>query len=473
MSHPSVAELRPMDLFTELSDSELQVWCDAAEAHDVPAGTVMAKQDQTRTGLVLVLEGTIEALVQDGTGDEPIGDHVAPTWMGAIPTLVGGPSAVRMVARDDVRVAIIEPDRYVDLVLAHRTVFRRVMAMVRPVVGRITAREQNRERLASLGTMSAGLAHELNNPAAAAKRAASDLAETLDVLTDTVGLLVESGIERDQAAELVVLQREAAAIAASHTALSALDAADAEDALSDALSDAGVLEPWLIAEPLAGAGIDPAFVSRVAAIAGPATVATLRWIAASLAARELSSELGEATDRMAKLVKAIKAYAYMDRGEVVQVDLHEGLETTLVILGHKLKHTQIKVQRDYDRTLPQLTVHGAELNQVWTNLLANAIDALGDTGQIEITTRRDGSCVEVDIADDGPGIAPEIADRVFDPFFTTKEVGSGTGLGLDVARRILVNRHHGSLTLDSRPGRTVFRARLPINGSRDGDGGES
>jgi signal transduction histidine kinase len=466
MSHPAVAELRPMDLFTELSDAELETWCESAEVHHIPAGTVMAKQDETKTGLVLVLEGTIEALVQGGTGDEPIGDHVAPTWMGAIPTLVGGPSAVRMVARGDLRVAVIEPERFVDLLLAHRTVFRRVMAMVRPVVRRITAREQNRERLASLGTMSAGLAHELNNPAAAAKRASSDLAETLEVLTDTVGLLVESGIEREQAADLVALQREAATISASRSALSALDAADAEDAISDALAAAGVSEPWRVAEPLVAAGLAPEFVARVAGAAGPATAPTLRWIAASLSARELSAELGEATERMSKLVKAIKSYAYMDRGEVVQVDVREGLETTLVILGHKLKHTKIQVTRDYDETLPKLTVHGAELNQVWTNLLDNAIDALGDSGQITITTRADGDCAEIDIADDGPGIPPEVRDRVFDPFFTTKEVGSGTGLGLDAARRILADRHHGSLTLESRPGRTVFRARLPIAAAR-------
>jgi signal transduction histidine kinase len=465
-AHPAVAELRQIDLFTELSDQELEAWCEAAELHDIPAGTVMAKQDQTRTGLVLILEGTIEALVKDGTGDEPVGDHVAPTWMGAIPTLTGGPSAVRMVAHGDLRVAVIEPERFIDLVLGHRTVFRRVMAMVRPVVRRITALEQNRERLASLGTMSAGLAHELNNPASAAKRAAADLADTLDVLTDTVSLLVESGIEREQAAELVTLQREAVTVAAAHSPLSTLDAADAEDALSDALGDAGVSEPWRVAEPLAAAGIEPEFVARVAAVAGPATAATLRWIAASLGARELSAELAESTDRMSHLVKAIKSYAYMDRGEVVQVDLREGLETTLTILGHKLKHTQIKVTRDYDPALPRLTVHGAELNQVWTNLLDNAIDALGDSGHITITARADGDCAEVDIADDGPGIPNEIRDRVFDPFFTTKEVGRGTGLGLDTARRILVDRHHGSLTLETRPGRTVFRARLPIDAGR-------
>lgn len=465
MSHPTVAELRPIDLFADLSDEELQAWCDAAVVKEVPAGTVYAKQDETRTGLILILEGTIEALVQDGTGDEPIGDHVAPTWMGAIPTLVGGPSAVRMVARDDVRAAVIAPDDFVDLVRAHRPVFMRVMAKVRPVTRRITQREANRDRLAALGTMSAGLAHELNNPASAAKRAAADMADALDVLTGTVGMLVEADVEREQAAELVALQREAAAMCTAHVPLSALDAADAEDALSDALAAVGVEEPWRISDTLVSGGINPAFVTRVAEAAGPATPATLRWIAAALGARQLSAELRDSTDRMGQLVKAIKTYAYMDRGEVVQVDVREGLDSTLILLKHKLKHTQIEVDRAYDPALPRLTVHGAELNQVWTNLLDNAIDAMGDSGHLTITTRLDGDCAEIDIADDGPGIPADIRDRVFDPFFTTKEVGSGTGLGLDTARRIVVERHRGSLTLESRPGRTVFRARLPINGA--------
>jgi signal transduction histidine kinase len=466
MSHPTVAELRPIDLFTELTDEELEAWCEAAELHDLPAGAVYARQDETKTGLVLILKGTIEALVQDGIGDEPIGDHTAPTWMGAIPTLVGGPSAVRMVTRGEVRVAVIPSDRFIDLVRAHRPVFMRVMAKVRPVTRRITQRESNRERLTALGTMSAGLAHELNNPASAAKRAASDLADALDVLTSTVGLLVEAGVERAQAAELVTLQREAAATCAASQTLSALDAADAEDALTDALTAAGIEDPWRLTDTLVTAGIDPGFVARVADQAGPAAVATLRWISASLGARQLSAELRDSTDRMSQLVKAIKTYAYMDRGELVQVDVREGLDSTLILLKHKLKHTLIEVERDYDPALGKLTVHGAELNQVWTNLLDNAIDALGENGHITITTRADGDCAEIDIADDGPGIPAEIRDRVFDPFFTTKDVGSGTGLGLDTARRIIVERHHGSLTLESQPGETVFRARLPLNGTR-------
>ena len=165
---------------------------------------------------------------------------------------------------------------------------------------------------------------------------------------------------------------------------------------------------------------------------------------------------------MSGLVKAVKTYAYMDRGELVEVDLHEGLETTLVVLGHKLKHTSIEVVRDYDRSLPKLTVRGSELNQVWTNLLDNAIDALGERGTITITTRRENATALVDISDDGPGIPPEARDRVFESFYTTKDVGRGSGLGLATARRIVVDRHDGALTLDSEPGRTTFHVALPI-----------
>jgi signal transduction histidine kinase len=168
---------------------------------------------------------------------------------------------------------------------------------------------------------------------------------------------------------------------------------------------------------------------------------------------------------MSSLVGAVKTYAYMDRGGLVEVDLHEGLDTTLIVLGHKLKHRSIAVERRYDAGLPRITVFGSELNQVWTNLLDNAIDALGERGTITIETRRDGDCVEVDITDDGPGIPEETLKRIFEPFFTTKDVGAGTGLGLDTARRIVHERHRGSLSVTSRPGETRFTARVPIDGT--------
>jgi signal transduction histidine kinase len=414
---------------------------------------------------VLLLAGTVQALVLDGERREAVGDHVAPTWLGAIPTLTEVPMGVRMQAITDVRIATIAPDAFLELVLAHRAVFRRVMAKVLPVVGRITALEQDRERLASLGTMAAGLAHELNNPAAAAKRASADLADALDVLGSTIGLFVESGVEREEAAQLVAMQREALNAAEERPALTGLAAADAEDELAEALAAAGVGDGWRVAEPLARAGVDREFLARASRLAGPATEAAVRWVAASLTARELAAELAESTERMSRLVGAVKTYAYMDRGGLVEVDLHEGLETTLTILGHKLKHTTIEIVRDYDPALPRFLGHGAELNQVWTNLLDNAIDAVGDSGTITVTTRIDGDCVEVDIADDGPGIPDDVRERIFDPFFTTKEVGLGTGLGLDTARRILVDRHGGSLSVESQPGRTVFRARVPMEGA--------
>ena len=166
---------------------------------------------------------------------------------------------------------------------------------------------------------------------------------------------------------------------------------------------------------------------------------------------------------MSALVGAVKSYAYMDRGELVEIDLHEGLETTLVVLGHRLKHTTIAVARDYDRALPKLTVRGSELNQVWTNLLDNAIDALGESGTITIATRLEGNSAVVEVTDDGPGIPPEVREHVFDSFFTTKEVGHGTGLGLATVWRIVVDRHDGAVAVDSRPGHTTFRVTLPLS----------
>jgi signal transduction histidine kinase len=246
------------------------------------------------------------------------------------------------------------------------------------------------------------------------------------------------------------------------SALDTLDAADAEDDLLARLEGLDVAEPWRLAEPLAAAGIDQAWLERVAELAGPATDAALRWIVATLTAGRLAAELQESTERISALVGAVKSYAYMDRGELVEVDLHEGLETTLVVLGHKLKHAAIDVVRDYDRSLPRLTVRGSELNQVWTNLLDNAIDAVGAQGTITVTTRRDGDCAVIGIGDDGPGIDAETVQQIFDPFFTTKDIGQGTGLGLATARRIVVDRHDGSLAVESEPGRTAFLVRLPF-----------
>jgi signal transduction histidine kinase len=457
----NVADLRPVDLFDDLDDDELAAWAAVAEPRDAAPGDVIAEQGSRPEG-VLLLEGIAEALLVAGDRTESAGRHHAPTWMGAISVLTDAPIGARLVAVTDCRIAMVEREDFRRLAFAQPAILRRVMRVVGPVIARVTAIEQSRERLAALGTMAAGLAHELNNPAAAAQRAAAQLAEALDVVGSTMHRFVESGVERTEAERLLALQKQAVEGAAGRTRLDALDAADAEDELLERLETLGVPEAWRLAEPLAAAGVGQQWLDDVAAAAGPATDAAVAWVAATLTAQGLATELQESTRRMSDLVGAVKTYAYMDRGDVVEVDLHEGLETTLAVLGHKLKHTSITVERDYDRTLPKLMVRGSELNQVWTNLLDNAIDALGDRGTITIATRRDDACARIDISDDGPGIPADARERVFEAFYTTKDVGAGTGLGLATARRIIVDRHDGSLTFDSEPGRTTFHVVLPI-----------
>ena len=460
---PVTAEdLRAIDLFDDLDDDELAEWVAVARPRHVAPGEAIAEQGEEPAGLQLLLEGEAQALMLDHGRSEPVGRQRAPTWMGAIAILTGGPLGVRMQADTPCRLAVVPSEDFRRLAFAQPSIHRRVMQQVAPVTSRVTAIEQNRERLASLGTMAAGLAHELNNPAAAARRAAVQLTEALDAIGSAIGHFVDSGMERAEAEQLVQLQQDAVARAAAATALDALDAADAEDDLLARLQELHVEEPWRLAEPLAAAGVDQTWLDRVAELAGPATDAALRWVAATLTAGRLAAELQESTERMSALVGAVKSYAYMDRGGLVEVDLHEGLETTLTVLAHKLKHTEIDVVRDYDRTLPKLTVDGSELNQVWTNLLDNAIDALGEQGTISLSTRADGNCAVVEISDDGPGIPDDAGDRIFDPFFTTKDVGQGTGLGLATARRIVVDRHDGSIAFESQPGRTTFRVRLPF-----------
>ncbi len=464
----TIEELREVDLFDDLDDRELAEWVAVARPWSVGPGEVIAEQGQQSAGLQLLLEGDAQALIVGRGGTEPVGRHRAPTWMGAITVLTDGVLGVRMQADTACRLAVVVPEDFRRLAFAQPSIHRRVMQQVAPVIGRVTEVEQSRERLASLGTMAAGLAHELNNPAAAARRSAAQLTEALDAIGSTLASFVDAGIEREEAEQLVALQRQALSRAAQVTALDALDASDAEEELLARLETLDVPEPWRLAEPLAVAGVDQEWLDRVVELAGPATGAALRWVAATLTAGRLAAELEESTERMSTLVGAVKSYAYMDRGDVVEVDLHEGLETTLTVLAHKLKHTEIELVRDYDRTLPKLAVRGSELNQVWTNLLDNAIDAFAEQGRgtITIATHRDGTCAVVEIADDGPGIPDDLAGRIFDPFFTTKEVGHGTGLGLATARRIVVDRHHGSLTLDTRPTATVFRVRLPFTQAR-------
>jgi signal transduction histidine kinase len=459
-------QIRAVDLFDGLDDDALEAWREATQAFRIASGEIVHEQDTSPRGLLLLLDGRTRMYKMADERFEPIGHMVAPTWMQAIAALTETPVGVRMVAEGDCVIGLVPIATFQDLALEHRSVHRKIMKAIGPVTARIQAIDNDRERLASLGTMAAGLAHELNNPAAAVQRAASQMADTLDTVMDVLASFVEAGVERAGAEKLVALQREAAARAAAAEDRSTVDAADAEDEMLDRLEDLGVDEAWRLAEVLAAADLDDAWLTAVRDAAGPGALSkALAWVAATLSARGLAEELQESAARMSDLVGAIKTYSYMDRGEVVIVDVREGIKATVKVLGHKLKHTNIRLVKEFEDDLPRLSVHGSELNQVWTNLIDNAVDAMGQDGTLTIRARVDGPCVQVDIGDDGPGIPEESRRRILEPFYTTKEPGKGTGLGLDTVRRIVEDRHDGSISFDTGADGTTFHVWLPITGA--------
>ena len=319
-----------------------------------------------------------------------------------------------------------------------------------------TARQ--RASLITLGTLAAGLAHEINNPAAAASRAADALETACQALLSSLGRLADDEISAKQFAALDTLRRE---IEPQAAVLDPLAMADQEDALSSWLTSRGIVREWMIAPPLAAAGVDLGWCEQAAtALPGPALQPGLEWVASTLSAATLLSEIKESTRRISELVAAIRSYSQMDRASMQYINVTDGLESTLVMLGYKLG-PGVTVVRDYGTDVPDIEAYPGELNQVWTNLIDNAIDAMDGAGTLRLATRAEGDDVVIEVGDTGPGMPPEVAARAFEAFYTTKDVGKGTGLGLDIAQRIVVERHGGTLTIDSRPGETVLRVRIP------------
>ncbi len=331
--------------------------------------------------------------------------------------------------------------------------------------GQSTARIVNqRERLLALGSLSAGLTHELNNPAAAAVRATAGLRDRVAGMRHKLGKIAKGPFDREVLGRLFELQERAAEQVAKAPVLTPLEESDREDALGDWFDDHDIAGGWDLAPNFVQAGIDPEWLDGVAAMLDdqPAEFldGAVRWLNYTVETELLMNEISDSTNRITSLVNAAKQYSQMDRAPFQVIDVHELLDSTLVMLAAKIG--DITVVKDYDRTLPPVPCYAAELNQVWTNLIDNAVGAMGAAGTLTVRTYREDACVAVEIGDTGPGVPEELRTRIFEPFFTTKPVGEGTGLGLDISFRIVVNKHKGDIRVESEPGNTRFIVRLPL-----------
>ncbi len=457
----TIEVLEELDLFEGVERPVLEDFAAKAVPDRLAVGEELFTEGRALERFSVVVSGRIEWSRCINGVDVILSQREGPTYAGASNVLTGDPPVASGRAITEVELLTWDVPTFRAFLRDAPTAMKTALRLIAPIAQAADALVRQQEKLAALGTLSAGLAHELNNPAAAARRTASELGEALATLQDTVHRFVSSGVEREQAGRLVELQQ--AALARAGDGESGVAAADREDRLAGLIDDLGE-EGWRLAEPLARACVDEEWLERVHAAAGPATGAALEWVAASLTAQTLVAELHESTARISELVAAIKDYTHMDRAAVEDVDVHAGLDSTLTMLKYRIKHEPVQVERRYDRSLPRVTVHGSELNQVWTNLLTNALDAFdGGGGRITITTRGAGGDVVVEIGDDGPGIPADVQPRIFDPFYTTKQVGDGTGLGLDIARRIVAG-HRGAISVRSRPGDTVFSVSIPAAG---------
>jgi signal transduction histidine kinase len=337
------------------------------------------------------------------------------------------------------------------------------LAILRTVTERLRNTEamlRQSEKMAALGTLSAGLAHELNNPAAAAKRSAAQLRDTLVEWQHAAGELAVQPLDARQKESLNAVRGEMATRAIAPVDLDPLTRSDHENVLQEWLERHGMDEAWRIAPSLVAFGWDVEEIKRLGDVFGEHLPALVRWLGVGYLVYALLGEVGQSAERISEIVKAVKSYSYLDQAPIQQVDVREGLENTLVILRHKLKDG-VRVTRDFAPSLPLIEAYGSELNQVWTNIIDNAIDAMQGKGELRLRTYQKDECVVVEITDNGPGIPPEILPRLFEPFFTTKPPGVGTGLGLHISYNI-IQKHQGRITIDSKPGATTFRVSLPI-----------
>lgn len=459
-------ELRSLFLFEHLDDDQLRWVCEHADVVDVPAGHELCTEGAPGECFFVLLSGglTMHRLVGAEQVEIVRTDHRG-SYCGAVQFYIGDQveqtyGATVRTTSDATFLALRAKE--------FEKVFRAWYPMAVHLLQGLFLGQRNmsatigqRERLLALGKLSAGLTHELNNPAAAAGRAAHDLRDRVGHMRHKLAMIADGSLDRTQLKSLVICQDEFVEKARHAPDLTPLQTSDAEDEITDWLDDHDVADGWQLAPIFVAGGLTADDLGAVADAAPEDNLAgALRWLAYSVETEGLLGEIIDSTARISSLVNAAKQYSQMDRAPHQWLDLHEGLFATMTMLKPKLAGVQLV--KELDKTLPRIPGYPAELNQVWTNLITNAFDAMDGSGTLTIRTRRDGDCAVVEVEDTGSGIPEEIRARIFEPFFTTKPVGQGTGLGLDVSYRVVVNRHHGDLRVDSEPGRTTFRVFLPL-----------
>ena len=455
------ADLRDLALFGGLSDEQVADLASAGAVFGFELGDILFTEGQPAEYWWVLLSGTVDLIRHVGREDAVVAQmDVAGRWAGGFRAWddAGTYLATGRVAHPG-EVFRLPAEALRDRFAAWFPFGAHLIGGLYHTARSIDATARQRSSLITLGTLAAGLAHELNNPAAAATRAADSLESASRSVLQALGWLSGNNISAAQFSEL---DRLRVALAPAPSSLDALERADREDALLDWLRDKGMTrEPWVLAGALTTAGADPAWCDRVERVLpGPDLEPALHWVASTAEVRQLLGEVRESTGRIFELVAAMRSYSQLDRASRQRVRVSEGLDSTLVMLGHKVGG--VSVLRDYASDLPELEGYPGELNQVWTNLIDNALDAMDGAGTLRVSTRADGGQVLVEICDTGPGMPPAVAARAFEPFFTTKEVGRGTGLGLDIARRVVVERHGGAIGIESVPGDTRIQVRLPL-----------
>jgi signal transduction histidine kinase len=460
-------ELRELFLFENLTDAQLDWVAANGDVIDSPAGTEVSVEGEPAECFFVLLDGTLSMVrLVGGSEVETVRTDHRGVFSGAVQFYFGDrleqryPATVRAVT--DCRFLALPAQPFAE-------VFRRWYPMAVHLLEGMFVGQRNsaelvgqRERLLALGKLTAGLTHELNNPAAAAARATAALRDRFAGMRQKLAMLAEGTIDPGLLRGLTGLQEEFVARIGAGAELSALERSDREDELGDWLEARDVTQPWELAGIFVAAGLGPEDLERVAGTVAPSSLEpALRWLAYTVETELLLAEIADSTGRISSLVGAAKQYSQMDRTPHQPTDLHAGLDATLVMMSAKIG-PGITVVKDYDRSLPKVPAYAGELNQVWTNLIHNALDAMAGEGTLTLRTGVDGECALVEIADTGPGIPKDLRQRVFEPFFTTKAVGQGTGLGLDVSWRIVVKRHGGDLRVTSTPGDTRFQVLLPL-----------